>query len=85
MRLLTLVSSFSVLLLCANAQAAGLLAPTDQTLPPLRVTDHLVDVEIHDQVALTTITQTYRNCTNLRLEPTSTFPLPENADLPKLQ
>ena len=85
MRLLTLVSSFSVLLLCANAQAAGLLAPTDQTLPPLRVIDHLVDVEIHDQVALTSITQTFRNDTNRRLEATYIFPLPENADLTNFQ
>ena len=85
MRLLTLVSSFSVLLLSANAQAAGLLAPTDQTLPPLRVIDHLVDVEIHDQVALTTITQTFHNDTNRRLEATYIFPLPENADLTNFQ
>jgi Ca-activated chloride channel family protein len=85
MRLLTLVSSFSVLLLSANAQAAGLLAPTDQTLPPLRVTDHLVDVEIHDQVALTSITQTFHNDTNRRLEATYIFPLPENADLTNFQ
>ena len=85
MRLLTLVSSFSVLLLSANAQAAGLLAPTDQTLPPLRVIDHLVDVEIHDQVALTSITQTFHNDTNRRLEATYIFPLPENADLTNFQ
>ena len=32
-----------------SARAAGLLAPTDQTLPPLRVTDHLVDVSVHDR------------------------------------
>ena len=85
MRLLTLVSSFSVLLLSANAQAAGLLAPTDQTLPPLRVIDHLVDVEIHDQVALTSITQTFHHDTNRRLEATYIFPLPENADLTNFQ
>src|SRR5262245_43979307 len=50
------------------ADAAGLLAPDDQTLPPLRVTDHLVNVEIEDQIALTTVDQTFRNDTNRRLE-----------------
>jgi len=63
------------------APAAGLLAPTDQTLPPLRVTDHLVDVKVHDRIALTTVTQTFHNDTKQRLEATYIFPLPEEADL----
>ena len=73
------------LLAAPAAQAAGLLAPADQTLPPLRVTDHLVDVAIHDRVALTTVTQTFHNDTNRRLEATYVFPLPENADLTNFQ
>ena len=76
-RILLLLALF----VTGNAQAAGLLAPTDQTLPPLRVTDHLVDVEIHDRIALTTITQTFHNDTSRRLEATYVFPLPEHADL----
>ncbi len=68
-------------LVTSNADAAGLLAPDDQTLPPLRITDHLVDVKIHDRVALTTITQTFHNDTGRRLEATYVFPLPEYADL----
>ena len=68
-----------------SARAAGLLAPTDQTLPPLRVTDHLVDVEIHDRIALTKITQTFHNDTRRRLEATYIFPLPEHADLTNFQ
>ncbi len=85
MRSLTIASSLSLLWLSATAGASGLLAPTDQTLPPLRVTDHLVDVEVHDQVALTSITQTFHNDTNRRLEATYIFPLPENADLTNFQ
>ena len=85
MRSLTFASSLSLLWLSATAGASGLLAPTDQTLPPLRVTDHLVDVEVHDQVALTSITQTFHNDTNRRLEATYIFPLPENADLTNFQ
>ena len=86
MRRVELIALFVTVSLATNgARAAGLLAPTDQTLPPLRVTDHLVDVEIHDQVALTTITQTFHNDTNRRLEATYVFPLPENADLTNFQ
>ncbi len=66
MRALLFLSIF----LAGSAQAAGLLTPTDETLPPLRVTDHLVDVRIHDQVALTEVTQTFHNDTDRRLEAT---------------
>lgn len=75
----------TILLAGGSARAAGLLAPTDQTLPPLRVTDHFVDAEIHDRVALTTVTQTFHNDTNRRLEATYVFPLPEDADLTNFQ
>ncbi len=67
------------------AHASGLLAPRDRSLPPLRITDHLVDVKIHDQVALTEVTQTFHNETGQRLEATYVFPLPENADLTNFQ
>jgi Ca-activated chloride channel family protein len=67
------------------ADAAGLLAPVDRTLPPLRVTDHLVDVTIREQVAKTTLTQTFHNDTDQRLEATYVFPLPEEADLTDFQ
>ena len=73
------------LFVTGNARAAGLLAPNDQTLPPLRITDHLVDVKIHDRVALTTVTQTFHNDTGRRLEATYIFPLPEHADLTDFQ
>ncbi|MHC4217989.1 MAG: VIT domain-containing protein, partial [Planctomycetota bacterium] len=75
----------AALFVTGSARAAGLLAPADQTLPPLRVTDHLVDVTIHDQVALTEVTQTFHNDTGRRLEATYVFPLPENADLTDFQ
>jgi Ca-activated chloride channel family protein len=73
------------LILAAPLHAAGLLAPSDQTLPPLRVTDHLVDAAIHDGIAVTTVTQTFRNDTDRRLEATYVFPLPEEADLTDFQ
>ncbi|MDY7109884.1 MAG: VIT domain-containing protein, partial [Planctomycetota bacterium] len=70
-----------VLFLSSTAAAAGLLAPSDETLPPLRVTDHLVNVQIRDGIAVTRLKQTFRNETQRRLEATYVFPLPENADL----
>ena len=73
------------LLVIAPVHAAGLLAPTDETLPPLRITDHLVEVDIRDGVAITEVTQTFRNDTNRRLEATYVFPLAENADLTDFQ
>ncbi|MHC4347383.1 MAG: VIT domain-containing protein [Planctomycetota bacterium] len=75
----------AALMITGSARAAGLLAPADETLPPLRVTDHIVDVSIHDQVALTEVTQTFHNDTGRRLEATYVFPLPENADLTDFQ
>jgi len=67
------------------AGAAGLLAPTDQSLPPLRITDHLVEASVRNHLALTTVRQTFHNDTNQRLEATYVFPLPENADLTGFQ
>lgn len=75
----------AALFLSFRSHAAGLLAPNDRTLPPLRVTDHSVSVEINDQIALTTVNQTFRNDTRQRLEATYIFPLPENADLTNFQ
>jgi Ca-activated chloride channel family protein len=64
-----------------RTDAAGLLAPTDDTLPPLRITDHIVDVNIMDGIARTSVEQRFRNDTNRRLEATYIFPLPDDADL----
>lgn len=80
-----LLATLCILALASSALASGLLTPTDQSLPPLRITDHLVDVEIQDQIAITNITQTFHNETNRRLEATYIFPLPEDADLTNFQ
>ncbi|NNM25910.1 MAG: VWA domain-containing protein, partial [Phycisphaerales bacterium] len=80
-----LLAALLSLLPAVVAAGAGLLAPRDPSLPPLRVTDHLVDVEIDDGVARTIVTQTFRNDTGRRLEATYLFPLPEEADLTKFE
>jgi Ca-activated chloride channel family protein len=80
-----LIAALVLLAASVPARAAGLLAPNDRSLPPLRITDHLVDVTVHDQVAITTVRQTFHNDTDRRLEATYVFPLPEEGDLTDFQ
>ncbi|MDB5313748.1 MAG: von Willebrand factor type domain protein [Gemmataceae bacterium] len=61
------------------AQAAGLLIPEDRKLPPLAMVNHKVNVTIEDQVAVTTVEQTFRNHTDRALEATYLFPVPKGA------
>src|SRR5215213_4274602 len=46
---------------------------------PLEVVYHRVNVEINDQVAVTSVDQEFYNPNNQRLEGTYLFPLPEGA------
>jgi Ca-activated chloride channel family protein len=46
---------------------------------PLEVTYHRVNVQIHDQVATTSVDQEFYNPNNARLEGTYLFPLPDGA------
>lgn len=76
--------SLAALALCAaQAQAAGLLIPTEKKLPPLAMLDHKVEVAIDEQVAVTRIEQTFRNHTERRLEATYIFPVPKGASVRK--
>lgn len=70
----------TVLLNVSPAHAAGLLV-TEGGGTQLQIQDHLVDVSITDQVALTTINQTFYNNSDQRVEATYVFPIPEGADL----
>ena len=60
----------------SSANAAGLLIPQDKTLPPLALVNHKVNVAIEDQVAITTVEQSFRNHTSRNLEATFLFPGP---------
>ena len=74
----------SLLLLWTGAvQAQGVLVPSDQSLPPLAMIDHKVSVTIEDQVAVTTVEQTFRNHTDRDLEATYIFPVPKGASVSK--
>jgi Ca-activated chloride channel family protein len=67
----------------SQAQAAGLLIPEDVKLPPLAMVNHRVTVDIVDQVAITTLEQTFRNHTDRALEATYMFPVPKGATVDK--
>lgn len=67
----------------SQAHAAGLLIPEDVKLPPLAMVNHRVTVDIVDQVAITTLEQTFRNHTDRALEATYMFPVPKGATVDK--
>src|ERR1700674_3848893 len=75
----------AVLLLAwvATAHARGLLIPEDKTVPPLAMLNHKVSIAIEDQVAVTTVEQTFRNHTDRNLEATYVFPVPKGASVNK--
>ena len=73
----------SALVASGSARAAGLLIPEDKKLPPLAMLNHKVTVTIDDQVAITTVEQTFRNHTDRNLEATYLFPVPKGASVDK--
>jgi Ca-activated chloride channel family protein len=71
-----------VLFLCAGpARANGILIPEDKKLPPLAMVNHHVSIAIDDQVAVTTLEQTFRNNTKQPLEAIYIFPVPKGASV----
>jgi Ca-activated chloride channel family protein len=71
------------LLACSSAQARGILIPIEKTVPPLAMLNHHVSIAIEDQVAITSIEQTFRNHTDRELEATYVFPVPKGASVRK--
>lgn len=67
----------TALVLAGPAQAAGLLSPSDGSLPALEIRDHRVDVVIEDGYAITTVDQVFVNPHSRDLEAHYSFPLPE--------
>src|SRR5437879_3995858 len=72
-----------LLAMAAPAHARGLLIPTERKLPPLAMLNHHVSDTIEDQVAITTVEQTFRNHTDRVLEATYVFPVPKGASVRK--
>jgi Ca-activated chloride channel family protein len=65
----------------ATAPAHGILIPEEKKLPPLAMLNHLVTIDIVNQVATTKVEQTFRNHTERRLEATYLFPVPKGASV----
>jgi Ca-activated chloride channel family protein len=68
---------------CGSARAHGLLIPEEKNVPPLAMLSHKVHIAIEDQVAVTTVEQTFRNHTDRNLEATYVFPVPKGASVNK--
>lgn len=66
------------LLVGGMAQAAGLLTPSDGSLPPLQLKEQHVKVVIEDGYAVTTVEQVFHNPHNRDLEAVYSFPVPEH-------
>ncbi len=73
----------AMLAVSGQARAVGLLMPDDVKLAPLAMVNHKVTVSIDDQVAITTVEQSFRNHTDRNLEATYIFPVPKGASVDK--
>lgn len=78
-----LVLCLAFLIGASPGWGAGLLIPTEKTLPPLVLLAHKVDVAIEDQVGITRVEQVFRNHTDRPLEATYIFPVPKGASVRK--
>jgi Ca-activated chloride channel family protein len=70
---------------CGSARGHGLLIPEEKSVPPLAMLSHKVSIAIEDQVAVTTVEQTFRNHTDRALEATYVFPVPRGASVNKFK
>ena len=74
--------ALALLLLPAGAaRAHGLLIPEEKSVPPLAMLNHKVTIAIEDQLAVTSVEQTFRNHTDRPLEATYVFPVPKGASV----
>lgn len=70
-----------LLIFTGFTQAAGLLQPSDGSLPALDIREHKVDVVIEDGYAITTVDQVFHNPHNRDLEALYSFPVPEHGSV----
>lgn len=76
-----LFSIFVLFTYAGTAQCGGLLIPVEPDIAPLVMLNHHVTVTIEDQVAVTTVKQTFRNHTDKNLEANYVFPVPAGASV----
>lgn len=74
---------FSLLTACFFAVpslfAQGYMIPRDRSLSPMQLVNHRVKVTLEDQVAITTVKQSFRNQTSRQLEAVYSFNVPKGA------
>ncbi|TNF99302.1 MAG: VWA domain-containing protein [Gammaproteobacteria bacterium] len=75
---LLFVSTLSLLFM-GPVHAAGLLQPSDGSLPALEIKQHKVKVTIEDSYAVTQVDQVFTNPHSQDLEAIYSFPVPEHA------
>ncbi|HYV35569.1 MAG TPA: VIT domain-containing protein, partial [Gemmataceae bacterium] len=79
-----IILGLAAVLICHSpAYSQGLLVPKETNLPPLQMLGHNVKVVLEDQVAVTTVEQTFHNHTDRELEATYVFPVPKGASVRK--
>jgi len=70
---------FSVLFYSYASMSAGLMSPSDASLPALDIKQHHVNVVIEDGYAITSVEQVFYNPHAQELEANYSFPIPEKA------
>lgn len=65
----------------STARAAGLLIADGGFGGQLEIEEHVVDVTLNNGIAVTEVTQVFRNLENRQLEALYTFPVPEGASV----
>jgi Ca-activated chloride channel family protein len=74
----------TALMFAGSTQAAGLLSPSDGSLPALEIRDHRVDVLVEDGYAITTVDQVFSNPHDRDLEAHYSFPVPARGSVVEL-
>jgi len=83
MRIPALIAVLTLLVASGQAGAQGIMVPKDRSVPPLTMVRHVIRAECQDQVAVTSVEQTFRNHTDRQLEATYLFPVPRGASVNK--
>lgn len=76
-----ILAFIGLFILTGFTRAAGLLQPSDGSLPALDIKQHKVDVVIEDGYAITTVDQVFHNPHSKDLEALYSFPVPEHGSV----
>ena len=78
-----IIGGVAAALACGStAKAAGLLIADGGLGGVLEIREHSVQVTINNGVAVTEVTQVFRNTENRQVEALYTFPVPKDASVP---